>query len=485
MKNEHKVRTPLVHLVKRDKIEWWKAWLIRLGAIGFAVVFCAMIAKLVVGVKPVDLYQTMIDSLMGNDTYQEKHTIIQNRKFWDALQETAILLCIALAVTPAFKMRFWNIGAEGQVLMGCLASAGCMLKIADSVSPNQLLLIMFFASAVAGAIWGLIPAFFKSRWNTNETLFTLMLNYVATQIVAYFCIEWAPSNGSNVIGVINRSLKTPDGERYGWLPSIFEEHFEHIEKAQVPNYAPVILTVLTVTLLMYVYLKYSKQGYELSVVGESENTARYIGINVKKVVLRTMLISGAICGIAGFLLVSGIEHTIATDTVAGRGFTAIMVSWLAKFNPIVMIATSFLFVFMDIGASKVATDLKINESFSDVLTAIIIFFIIGCEFFINYKIVFNSSKNANRIGTKNITKNKADITLNYNVIVNVLSVVSVLFSVLMLFSPALKLALVIVGFAISATAYYITYNKSTKDLLPKFAMSASIIAIIFGLYSLM
>lgn len=385
-------KEPLFHLVKRDKIPWWKAWLIRLAAILFAVVTCAIITQLITGVKPKELFDTMLHGWIGDADYREKFSLVQNRKFWIVLQDTAILLCIALAVTPAFKMRFWNIGAEGQVLMGCLASAGCMMHIADKVSPNQLLLIMFIASVISGAIWAVIPAIFKAHWNTNETLFTLMLNYVATQIVAYFCIEWSPSNGSNVIGKINRDVKTPDGDNYGYLPNIFEGWFKDVDRPRLPEYAHVIIIVLVIAILMFIYLKFSKQGYEIAVVGESENTARYIGINVKKVVLRTMLISGAICGVAGFLLVSGIEHSIAANTAGGRGFTAIMVSWLAKFNPLVMIVTAFLFVFLDSGASKVATDLKINESFSEILTALIIFFIIGCEFFINYRIKFRGFK---------------------------------------------------------------------------------------------
>lgn len=136
---------------------------------------------------------------------------------------------------------------------------------------------------------------------------------------------------------------------------------------------------------MYVYLKYSKQGYEISVVGESENTARYIGINVKKVIIRTMVISGALCGIAGLLLVSGTDHTIATETVGGMGFTAIMVSWLAKFNPMMMTLTSFLIVFMERGAGQIATTFRLNESVADILTGIILFFIIGSEFLSDIK----------------------------------------------------------------------------------------------------
>ena len=139
---------------------------------------------------------------------------------------------------------------------------------------------------------------------------------------------------------------------------------------------------------MYIYLKYSKHGYEISVVGESENTARYIGITVKKVILRTMALSGAICGLGGLLIVAGTDHSINVDTVGGMGFTAIMVSWLAKFNPVIMMLTSFLIVFLERGAGEISTTFNLNESISDILTGIILFFIIGSEFFVQYKVNF-------------------------------------------------------------------------------------------------
>ena len=145
------------------------------------------------------------------------------------------------------------------------------------------------------------------------------------------------------------------------------------------------------TVGLYIYLNYSKHGYEISVVGESERTARYVGIKVEKVIIRTMLISGAICGLAGLLLVGGTNHTLNASIVDGRGFTAVMVSWLGKFNPIWMVLTSFLLVFLGRGAGEIATDFGLNASYGDILTGIILFFIIGCEFFINYKISLTKS----------------------------------------------------------------------------------------------
>ena len=233
---------------------------------------------------------------------------------------------------------------------------------------------MVVTSILAGAIWGAIPAFFKAKFGTNETLFTLMMNYVAIQLVAYFSVVWENPKGSGSIGVINPLTQI------GWFPEILGS-----------KYALNIIIVALVTIGMYIYLNYSKHGYEISVVGESERTAKYIGIKVEKVIVRTMIISGAICGLAGLLLVGGTNHTLNSAIVDGRGFTAVMVSWLGKFNPIWMVLTSFLLVFLSRGAGEIATDFGLNASYGDILTGVILFFIIGCEFFINYKLVLTKS----------------------------------------------------------------------------------------------
>ena len=363
MKNKSKAREPLFHIVKRDSLPWYTSWLIRLAAVALALIVCAVLTMFLTHENPISVYSTMIKGAFGS-----------SRRVWNLLQGIAILLCVSLAVTPAFKMRFWNIGAEGQVLIGGLATAACMILLGDKVPNALLIIIMIAVSMIAGAIWAVIPAVFKAKFDTNETLFTLMMNYVGIQLVSYFVTVWEVPKGSGKIGIINQSSHA------GWLPTIGEY-----------DYLLNIIVVALLTVFMYIYLKYSKHGYELSVVGESENTARYIGINVKKVIIRTMLLSGAVCGIAGLLLVGGTNHTITTTTADNRGFTAIMVSWLAKFNPIYMILTAFLIAFLQAGAGEISTVFRLNESFSDIITGIIIFFIIGCEFFINYKLHFRSS----------------------------------------------------------------------------------------------
>ncbi len=363
-KVEKQHKEPLFHITKRPAIPMWKSWTIRIIAVVFALIVSAIVTVLLTGENPLSVYGTMIDGAVGTE-----------RRIWGLLQSTAMLLCVSLAVTPAFKMKFWNIGAEGQVLVGGLATAACMILFGNSVPSFLLFPMMIVSSILAGAIWAVIPAVFRAKWNTNETLFTLMMNYIAIQLVSYFTYEWSVPKGSGQIGVINNDTEA------GWLPAIGEH-----------DYLLNIIIVAVLTICMYLYLKYSKQGYEISVVGESENTARYIGINVKKVIVRTLFLSGAVCGIAGFLLVSGTDHTITRDTAAGRGFTAIMVSWLAKFNPFYMILTSFLLVFLEKGAIEISTIYDLNDSFSEIITGIIIFFIIGSEFFINYTLKFREKQ---------------------------------------------------------------------------------------------
>ena len=347
-------KTSLFHIAKRDALPWYQAALIRGCAILLALVVCALVTMLMTGENPFSIYATIFKGAFGTA-----------RKTWVTFQNLAVLLGISLAVTPAFKMRFWNIGAEGQVLIGCLATAACMICLGDKIPNALLILISLLAALAAGGIWGLLPAFFKAKWNTNETLFTLMMNYIATQLSAFFIIVWEVPKGAGKIGIINQNSEA------GWLPVIGGQ-----------KYLLIILVVAILTVLMYIYLNYSKHGYEIAVVGESQRTASYAGIKVERVIIRTMLLSGAVCGLMGFLLTAGTDHTLTTTIVGGRGFTAVMVSWMAKFNPIVMIFTSLLLVVLGRGASEISSTFSLNQSFSDILTGIILFFIIGSEFFI-------------------------------------------------------------------------------------------------------
>lgn len=346
-----------------DGIHPAAAWSIRVASIVFALIVGGLLL-LALGYSPLKAYGTIIDGSLGSKTFVRQ-----------TIKIAIPLLGCALAIAPCFKMHFWNIGAEGQITAGAIGATFFALKFGKTMPQLPLLLIMAVAAILCGGLWALIPAFFKAKWNTNETLFTLMMNYVAIQLTSYFVALWENPVGSNTVGVINQRTKD------GWFPELFGQ-----------EYGLNVVLVLLLTVGMFLYLKYSKQGYEISVVGDSENTARYAGINVKKVTIRTMAISGAICGLAGFIAVAGASHTISTSTAGGRGFTAIIVAWLAQFNTFVMILISFLLVFLQKGAIQIASQFNLNDYASNIITGIILFFILGSEFFINYRIILRGGK---------------------------------------------------------------------------------------------
>ncbi len=364
--NETSVKQPLFRMIKRDDVTKSQAMCVRLIAVMMSLVVCAAIITGITGESPVNVYLGIVNGAFGNPN-----------RIWVTIRETAVLLLIAVGLTPAFRMKFWNIGAEGQILMGGLVSAAWMIYGAEKMPNSILLILIIISSAAAGMIWGVVPAVFKAYMNTNETLFTLMLNYVAMQIINYAIVFWEKPAGSNTVGIINSASKA------GWFPKLLGG-----------TYGLNVLLVLIVTILVTIYMRRSRQGFELSVVGESSRTAEYVKINVKRVILRTMMISGAICGLAGAVIVSGSSHTISTSTAGGRGFTAIVVAWMSQFNPIAMLVVSAFFVFMQQGAIQIATQFGLNENASDIITGIILFFMIGAEYFVQYKFRFGRKKEA-------------------------------------------------------------------------------------------
>lgn len=383
---------PPIRVVRRDGVSKIKAFFIKLCAIALSFILCLIIVYAMTGSAPAKVAKAMGAELFGFGTRSMENVmnayaqspvegfvrgLLSSKPFWRTVRDAMVMLCVAVALTPAFKMRFWNTGGEGQIMMGGLATATVMIFGADKLSPVPLMIAMILSSIAAGLVWGLIPAIFKAKWNTNETLFTLMMNYIAIQLVLFFNIVWDTTGGAGYIGMINKDT------RAGWFPTDIASGFFGTE-----NYVIHLVAVLLITVLVYIYLGYTKHGYEISVVGESENTARYAGINIKKVIIRTMCISGAICGLAGFMLVAGSTHTIAKDTSDQRGFTAIIVAWLSKFNPFMMIFYSFFIVFLSNGSKRIATDCGLNVAAADVLTGIVLFFIIASDFFINYRLVF-------------------------------------------------------------------------------------------------
>ena len=356
-------REPLFHIVKKDEASLPLKMLTVALTVLAALLVSALFINFVTKLDPISVYQSMFKGAFGTP-----------RRTWITVRDTCLLLLISVSLTPAFRMRFWNCGAEGQILVGGLSTAALIIYFGEKIPTALLLMIMFAVSALCGALWAFLPAVFKAKYDTNETLFTLMMNYVAIQIVEFFVDFWDKKQ-SHSVGIINMNSMG------GWFPKIFGQQY-------ILN----VLIVVVITVAVYIYMRYSKYGYEDAVVGESVATARYAGINVPKVIRNNVLLSGAISGIAGFVEVAGISHTISNETAGGRGFTAIIVCWLAKFNPLSMILISAFIVFLDKGASQISSDFGLNEYASNIITGIILFFILSSDFFNNYRITVKRNR---------------------------------------------------------------------------------------------
>ena len=353
--NQKAVKDPLFHIVRRDTITTGKTIAIKVIAVLLAFIVASILLGISEGCDPFTFLGALFTGSFGTEL-----------GLWILLKDMAILLGLGLALLPAFKMKFWNTGADGQALIAALAAYMCLYFMHGRVNDVLLVIICLFAAVAAGIIWAVIPAIFKAFWNTNETLFTLMMNYVAIQCVAIFINKFA-TGGSNT------------------LPNIYEGSLGMIYEYLTP-----IIIVALLTVAIAVYLKKTKHGFELSLVGESVNSARYVGINVKKVIIRTLVVSGAICGLIGFILTNGLNHVVNTNTLGGKGFTAIIVVWLADFNPYFMILSTFMIVFLQRGTAELLG--VTNDSITAIVTSIFIFFIIGCTFFSRYKVLFRRNK---------------------------------------------------------------------------------------------
>lgn len=351
-------KEPLVRISKHAELSNKKILVLRIISVLLAIV-AGGIFILCIGANPFKVYGTILSGAFRS-----------GMSFQATVKVMIPLLISALGITLAFKMQFWNIGAEGQIISGAIFSSYFALFHADL--PHWLLMcLMFAAGFIGGGLWGLIPAFFKARFNTNETLFTLMLNYIALDVIVFLRDgPWADpaSGGFPKIArfAANAQLDKVLGIQAGWI------------------------VALVLVAFVFIYLKYTKHGYEISVVGASNATATYAGMNVRKIILRTMFISGGICGLAGVVQSAGSDMTLATSVAGGVGFTAIIVAWLAQLNSFAILLVSFLFSVLEKGSSVMQSTYGLSTYCAKVLQGIILFFVLGGEFFIRYKFVFRN-----------------------------------------------------------------------------------------------
>lgn len=350
------------YVTRRANLSKPLSWAIRIGGILIAFLFAGIICSIL---SPGSFFAFFENLGKGCFDFTKPRLIV------NLLASFSILLLIATALTPAFKMRYWNIGVEGQILMGCMAAAG-VARFAPSDMPNALILVLaLFASMLGSCVWAIIPSIFKAFFNTNETLFTLMLNYVAA-IVAGMMISFWAKDGSQSFGVLTQGI----------FPSILPDYFKSASRMVL-----VIPIALVLFVGLYFFIEKSKIGYELSIIGQSRDTATYVGINFKKTTIITLGYSGLIFGIIGFLIVCGINYSFNSTIVGGQGFTGVLIAWLGHFQPGQIALYAFLSAVMNRGTTYAASQFNISSAqFSAICTGVFFFVIIACEFFSSYRI---------------------------------------------------------------------------------------------------
>ncbi|PRR79085.1 D-allose transporter subunit [Clostridium liquoris] len=349
----------LFRIIKRSKITVKKNIMIRISSIVFALLLVAIFIALL-GLNPMGVYSSMLKGAFGS-AYSIRETIIK-----------AIPLAItALGISVAFKMQFWNIGGEGQIIMGAFLSSYFALRFPE-LNSFLLLSIMALAGIIGGAIWAYIPAILKCKYGTNETIVTLMMNYIALKFITY--LQYGPWKDPNAQGF----PKISNFSENAILPDVFGI-----------NIGWIITIVLII--FMYIFMNYTKKGYEIAVLGESEKTALYAGINIKSTIVISMLLSGGLCGLAGMIQASAVSNTLSVQVSGGIGYTAIIVAWLSNLSSPLILMVSILFAALLEGGSFIQTAFGIPESVASIIQASILFFVLGSEFFIKYKLVKNNT----------------------------------------------------------------------------------------------
>jgi len=366
-------------IVSKTEVSPLKENLLRVFAVIIAL-FCSAIIMRIMGYNPFEVFKQIIIGSLDPD-YRPKNaentnsflnaisSLRTNGRFQRTVAKAIPLLVLSLGIAIAFKMKFWNIGGEGQFYLGAFG-ASIVAFSAGNLPAYILIPLMFIVAFVFGGLWAMIPAILKSKFATSETLVTLMLNYIAIQWIDY--LQSGPWKDPSAKG----AAKIANYPSNAVLPQVFGIHIGWI-------------IALVLVILVYIILNYTKLGYEIGVLGESETTAKYAGMSVTKITIISIMLSGGLCGLAGVIQASSSSSIALSSSLSGGlGFTAVITTWLAKLSPPVIIITSFMFAMLIQGGSTLQIALKMSPSVASILQGIIIFFVLGSEFFIRYKIVY-------------------------------------------------------------------------------------------------
>ena len=343
-----------VRLTEKMECSKKQGILIKVISVVVAIVIISIMLE-IMGYPAVAVYSQMMIGAFGS-SYSVNYVLVK----------TVPLALCAIAVSYAYRMKFWNIGTEGQIMMGAFAATGVALFYNDFPRP-VVLILMALASMICGAIWILFPAVFKIRFSVNETILTLMLNYVASKWIMY--LQYSAWKDPKAFGF----AKIATFGKEATLPSLFGIH--------IGFYIMILIVILT-----YVLYKYTKLGFKMNIIGESSDTASYLGLKKSKIMYGMVAISGALCGLCGMFQVSGVEHTLNTSITGGVGFSAILVAWLSGLNPFVILVVSFIFAALSEGANYLQTAFQIPQDIATIIQGIVLFCVIASEFFTKYNL---------------------------------------------------------------------------------------------------
>jgi len=345
----------MIRISKRAELPKRREWIIRVAAILFSLAFAGIIIG-IMGFNPITVFIEMVNGSIGS-----------KMRIQQTILKAIPLVITSMGILVAFKMKFWNIGGEGQIMMGAMGAAYVALNFPAGLPAPIMMLLMAVAAMLCGGFWAFIPAFFKTKFGTNETIFTLMMNYIAIKWVTYLQFDlWRDPEAMGFPKIASFPANAI-------LPKLFGIHIGW-------------LIALVCVALVYVFINHTKRGYEITVVGESVETARYAGMNIKAVVIIAMLVSGGLCGLTGMVQASAVEKTLTYSISGGYGFTAIITTWLGRLSAPSVLVCCFVIAMMLQGGTYLQLAMSVPAAVADVIQGIILFFVLGSEFFLQYRI---------------------------------------------------------------------------------------------------
>jgi len=353
-----------VRLEPRLDAPRWLSPSLTIGAVVVALILSGIILA-IVGADPIRVYVHILRSSFGSVG------VIS-----DTLVKATPLILTGLACALAFRMRLWNIGAEGQLLLGAwAASAVVLLPILPAGTPGFVVLpVMLVAGFLGGAFWGLIPGFLKARFGVNEIIATLMLNYIAFSWIQYWVFgPWSKG------GFQETNTFPPEA----WLPRLNDFAATFPILGGLTTHLGLIFAIVLAAIL-WVALERTRWGYEVRLIGDSPKAARYAGIDIARKIIVVFVISGALAGLGGMSEVTGVVHKLQDRISPGYGFTAIIIAYLARFGPFRVIIASILFGALILAGREIQP-----SGVPAMIQGIILFSLIGSDVLIRYRLRFD------------------------------------------------------------------------------------------------